>query len=105
MASEGIDRTWARDTERQIQQVVAMTAGTKLDTVECAATLCRVVVRHDTREDQRNLADIRHQEPFQQGIYFDYDHAALKTTMFVLRRGHSFREGGEAAGPNAEQEQ
>jgi hypothetical protein len=95
---EELDTAWSTDTERQIKGVVGATLGAKLEEVECASTLCRVVVSHGSRQDQRNLAEIRTHEPFQQGIYFDYDYDALKTTMFVLRRGHSFREDSENTG-------
>ena len=95
---EELDTAWSTDTERQIKGVVATTPGTKLEEADCASTLCRVVVSHESRQDQRNLAEIRTHEPFQQGIYFDYDYDALKTTMFVLRRGHSFRDDSENTG-------
>jgi hypothetical protein len=73
--------------------IVERAAGAAVLETDCASSLCRVVVAHDTEESQRNLAPrIAALEPFRLGIVYDYDSSAVSrtTTLFVLLPGASF---------------
>lgn len=60
---------------------------------DCATSLCRVVLGHDSEDEQRGLVhQVAAAKPFQEGVFYDYDHTegARKTTLYVLRQGYSF---------------
>ena len=94
LESETIDAQWSRSMVRELRETVsaAVPAARVLQT-DCATSLCRVVLAHDSEEEQRGLAhQVAATEPFQEGVFYDYDQSqgALKTTLYVLRPGHSF---------------
>ena len=95
-AHEGIDREWSTKTVRQIQDAVSLNApGTRLSKAECASSLCRVVLTHDTEDIQREIGTvIAGLQPFQAGVFYSYDHESQppKTTLFVARPGANFRD-------------
>jgi hypothetical protein len=100
LASEHVDGEWSVQAARQIRDVFgASTPGTALVEAECASSLCRVVVSHESPDAQRALGPtVSAAEPFMAGVLYDYDQKSNPptTTMFVLRQGRSFREDSES---------
>lgn len=94
-ASEGVDAEWSRKTVRALaESIAAQDARAHLARVECATTLCRVVVDHDSAQAQSDLAAaVSGLDAFRSGVIFDYaeDAAAPRTTMYVLREGTDLR--------------
>jgi hypothetical protein len=95
--SETPDSFWSRRMSLQIRDVLAeKVPRAELLQVNCAATLCRVVVRHDDSANQARFGQqVTWLEPFRPGVLYDYDRVSdpPRTTMLVLREGHSFRDG------------
>jgi uncharacterized membrane-anchored protein YhcB (DUF1043 family) len=93
---EAKDRGWSFSTIRQIREAIAsLTPSSRVLEADCASTLCRVVLGHDSDDDQRRLAFVLPKaRPFQEGVFYHYDRTptALKTTLYVLREHHSFGE-------------
>jgi len=76
---------WAGDTERSVETIMAKRSGNQLESVTCAATMCRVVVRHDSAEAKDDLLHaIPREKPF--GRTF-YSYEGLVTTMFIAKEG------------------
>ena len=94
LESETIDAQWSRSMVRELRETVsAAVPGARVLQTDCATSLCRVVLAHDSEEEQRGLAhQVAAAKPFQEGVFYDYDQSegALKTTLYVLRPGHSF---------------
>ena len=94
--SEPIDSAWSVAMVRDIREAISSAApATHLLQANCATSLCRVVLGHDEEEDQRGVANqVAAAKPFREGVFYDYDHAprALKTTLYVVRQGYSFRD-------------
>jgi len=92
--SEDVDAEWRQETLQQVQRVFETSApGSRLLEADCATTMCRVVVAHDTEEARKGLAmQVTKMEPFIQGVLFDYDleQRPSRTTMLVRRAGHDF---------------
>jgi hypothetical protein len=93
---ETLDAGWALPMVRSIRGSIASLAPTaRLLAADCATSLCRVVLEHQSDEDQRNIAgQVVASEPFKEGVFYDYQHGAgpPKTTLYVIRQGHSFRD-------------
>jgi len=94
--SEPIDAAWSVKMVRDIRDAISSAApATRVLQASCATSLCRVVLGHDAEDDQRGVAtQVAAVKPFQEGVFYDYDHApnALKTTLYVVRQGYSFRD-------------
>jgi len=94
--SEPIDAAWNASMQRDIRDSISTSLPTaRLLGADCATSLCRVVIAHDSEADQRSLAgQVAGAKPFQEGVLYDYDQTpnALKTTLYVLRQGSSFRD-------------
>jgi hypothetical protein len=92
---EPVDGEWSLKTVREIRDVVGSSApGTQLLKAECASSLCRVTVSHETEEAQKTLGRaLAAEEPFRAGVVYDYDFDSnpRKTMFFVMRAGPSFR--------------
>jgi hypothetical protein len=95
-AAETIDSSWSVNTVREIKDAITANAsGTQLVEAECATSLCRIVLSHDDAEAQKQLGfSLVNQASFQVGVMYDYDYSSTppKTTLLVLREGHSFRD-------------
>jgi hypothetical protein len=94
LESEAIDAAWSTLMVRELRETVsgAVPAARLLQT-DCATSLCRIILGHDSEEEQRGLAhQVAAAKPFQEGVFYDYDQSqgALKTTLYVLRPGYSF---------------
>jgi hypothetical protein len=95
-AGEGIDVDWSRKATQDLRAALAgRDAQTRLTGVDCATSLCKVVMEHESPEAQRELASaIGELPPFRAGVVYRYDKngEAPRTTLYVLREGHDFRE-------------
>ncbi|HEY6556559.1 MAG TPA: hypothetical protein VI072_04770 [Polyangiaceae bacterium] len=95
-ASEPVDTAWSVPTVHAIQDAIRSAAsGTEIVEAECATSLCRIVVRHQDGEVQRQLGlTLATVPPFNSGVVYDYDRESKppKTTFLVVRAGRSFRE-------------
>jgi hypothetical protein len=94
--SEPIDAAWSVTMVREIRAALSSAApAARVLQANCATSFCRVVLGHDAEDDQREFASqVAATKPFQEGVFYDYDQTpkALKTTLYVVRRGYSFRE-------------
>ena len=94
--SEPIDAAWSVAMTREIREAVSSAAPeSRVLQANCATSLCRIVLGHDAADDQRKLlAQVVAVKPFREGVFYDYDQTpnALKTTLFVIRQGYSFRD-------------
>lgn len=94
--SEPIDAAWSTATEREIRDTLASSVpAARLIKADCATSLCRVVLAHDSEADQQAIAHhLGAAQPFQEGVFYDYQRApgALQTTLYVLRPGYSFQD-------------
>ena len=99
-ASEEVDQDWRSATVGRIKGVLGVsTPGTRLVEVDCASSVCRAVVVHDSDEARRSLAsEIASSEPFNHGVLYSYDRESEppKTLLFVRREGTTFGEDGES---------
>jgi hypothetical protein len=92
LAAEEPDRGWGAATVAAMYQAVRSATASRITKADCAAHLCRVVLEHDSREEQKSLAENIHgKAPFDQEIFFRYDKQStpLTTTMYVAREGSS----------------
>ncbi|HEU4577824.1 MAG TPA: hypothetical protein VFS67_06200 [Polyangiaceae bacterium] len=96
LESEPVDAEWSTHTVREIREVAAANLPrTRLDGVECGASMCRVAFHHDSREDQLGIGrTLGRLPPFSTGAVYDYDFESdpPKTTLFLVRPGSEFRE-------------
>jgi hypothetical protein len=95
-AAEPVDAAWRLGMMRRLRDALESSAGGgHVDDLDCAATLCRIVLRHDGPDAQREVgALVAPLEPFRAGVFFDYDResAPPKTTLYVLREGYTFAD-------------
>ena len=89
------DTLWSRRMSSQIRDALAeKVPGADFLQVNCAATLCRIIVGHEDLTNQARFGgEVTWLEPFRPGVLYDYDTVSdpPRTTMLVLREGYSFR--------------
>lgn len=94
LAKEQVDRAWATTVAGQVRETLASNApATRLLESSCAATLCRIVVAHESLDQQREVGMLLGtSEPFRHGVFYDHDSEANppRSTLYVMREGHSF---------------
>jgi hypothetical protein len=92
LRDEAADRRWAADAVPALRAEVsrAAPAGTRILDVRCAATLCRLVLAHETVDQQRQIGFVLTAGPFMHGVTFSYAPETLTTTAWVAREGSSF---------------
>ena len=95
-AAESVDPAWSDQRSRDIREAVgAQDPRTIVSSVTCGATLCKLVLDHDTVAAQRDLtANLGDLEPFHAGVFYNHDESANppRTTLYVLREGHDFNQ-------------
>jgi hypothetical protein len=88
-ASEAVDANWSRKAEGELRTALEpVVKDTKVLGAQCASTLCRVVLSHDTLDAQRALGTtVPELAPFRGGVYYYYDPNSTppKTTLYVTR--------------------
>jgi hypothetical protein len=93
-ASEPVDGEWSLGMTREIRLTLGTPAGgTALEEAQCASSLCRVVLAHQSAAAQRDIiAFVKPLEKLQTAIFFDYttEPNHWETTLYVLREGHRF---------------
>lgn len=92
---EPLDRAWSVEMKTQIRTTVrdSLPSARVLE-ADCATSLCRVVLRHDSLEEQRKIGFVLASAgPFQHEVFYDYDATANPptTTLYVAREGASLR--------------
>jgi hypothetical protein len=88
---ESPDPAWSAESEGQIDSAVSRFPDAKMVSRACRATLCRVVVSHESQGSQRQFTkQISHLPPFDNRVVFQPDFASMPitTTMYVARAGH-----------------
>ncbi len=93
LETEPLDRDWSSEQLRRMEDAIRGLGRTQLLQATCGSTLCRVVVDHESTEDQQQFAlDAGPLEPFHAGVFFQPDAQARppRTTLYVLRKGHGF---------------
>jgi hypothetical protein len=92
-ASEEVDVEWRTKAVREIQTSISSSApGSRILEADCASSLCRVVLAHDTEEARRNVAvQLGSLEPFKAGVLYSYDRESKppQTTLLIQREGSS----------------
>jgi hypothetical protein len=85
MSQQTRDTRWSRDTEQQIQEVIGTAGvGFALNGVNCAATLCRTVVKLTEKATRQDLARaVSWKKPFSHGTFFTYDGPVA--TLYSMR--------------------
>lgn len=96
MAKEPADAAWGRQVTFEIREAVGAGApSARVVEAECASSLCRVVLTHDSPNDQKGLGEaLASLGPFRHGVFFDYDEDSVppSTSIYVIREGRSFRD-------------
>jgi hypothetical protein len=96
---ESQDRRWATETTSAIQSTLAESVPeARVLETQCASSLCKVVLRHDSVDAQRKLGfTLGSRGPFRNGVHYLYDSASNPptTTLYVMR-------GADAAEAHAE---
>lgn len=75
------------------EAILANAPGSRVVKAECASTLCRVVLSHDSERAQKGLGPaIAGLVPFRFGVIYDYDFTPNRrsTTLFVARDSRAF---------------
>jgi hypothetical protein len=105
LSSERLDPRWSQAAVKQIaaavEQIVSAHGpeaggGSALLEANCYATLCRIVLEHDSRETMENfLGEFPHQPRWQASTYINI-HAnpddGITTVIFLSREGHPLPE-------------
>jgi hypothetical protein len=90
-ATEPVDRSWGNKQTDDIRNAIGETVpGTRLASVQCASSLCKVVLQHDTAAAQHDVASHLGGLPaMRAGIFYRYDEDPNqpRTTLYVLREG------------------
>jgi type IV secretory pathway VirB10-like protein len=92
---EPADPAWSVANLRKIRDVAATLKGARLIDANCATSLCRVVLGHNELGEQSELGrQLVALDPFTHGVFYSYDNTpgALKTTLYVLREGKTFKD-------------
>jgi len=95
MQKENPDPAYGREATRLAREGVEVGGGSRVASVECVTSMCKVVTTHDTLEEQSKLATKVETSPFfGAGTYFSYERDVTppRTTLYVIRAGHKFRE-------------
>jgi hypothetical protein len=96
VATEPVDRSWGDKQSAEIRNAIGEgIAGTRLSSVQCAASLCKVVLQHDTAAAQHEAAPkLGGLPPMRAGVFYHYDEDPNqpRTTLYVLREGFDFHE-------------
>lgn len=93
LETEPLDRDWSSEQLARMEDAIRGLGRTQVLQATCGSTLCRVVVGHETPEDQQQFTlDVGPLEPFRAGVFFQPDAQARppRTTLYVLRKGQGF---------------
>jgi hypothetical protein len=93
--SEPLDRTWSDKLHAELGAALSLHAGTTISATECAASLCRVTLLHETVHAQNELAFNMAALPgLSAGVFYHYetDQEPPRTVLYVVREGHDMRD-------------
>jgi hypothetical protein len=90
--SEVTDVAWEREAQRTVAEALARPefTGTRLESVTCAQTLCKILVRHDDSAARAKFIDADGLQviAFREHSGFShYDRGARETLVYVARKG------------------
>ena len=90
-ATEPVDRSWGDKQTDDIRNAIGESVpGTRLASVQCASSLCKVVLQHETAAAQHEIASHLGGLPaMRAGVFYHYDEDPNqpRTTLYVLREG------------------
>jgi hypothetical protein len=91
---EARDADWAAREESRVSQMVSGEAfvGTKLESIECRATRCRLVFAHESATGRERLGGHASRELFRYGGFVTTDPETHVTTVYSGREGHKFAQ-------------
>jgi hypothetical protein len=94
LTSEPVDAAWRAQKLREIRDAFAsVPAGSRIEDADCASSLCKLTIVHDTPVLQHEFAShIVNLDAFNAGLFFDYEDKPPRTTVYVVREGHKFSE-------------
>jgi hypothetical protein len=93
--SEPLDRAWSDKLHAELGAAVSLHPGTTISSTECAASLCRVTLLHETVQAQNELAfNVAALPGLSAGVFYHYesDQEPPRTVLYVVREGHDMRE-------------
>lgn len=94
--SEPRDPAWSAAMTAEIKSAVSASApSARVLEASCASSLCRVVLRHESADDQKAIGlTLASVGPFRNGVFYDYGTTpnSLTTRLYVIREGHSFQD-------------
>jgi hypothetical protein len=93
---EPADRVWSDQVRSELQAALsAQPTGTRMTSAECATSLCKVTLLHETTHAQRELASTVASLPaLGAGVFYHYEQHTEppRTVLYVVREGHDIRE-------------
>jgi len=96
LLSEGRDASWGNEALARIDESVkSKLPNATLVESTCASTVCRVVLKQESTDDQRTVgSSLSKSPPFDQGTFYRYDTSSVppKTTLYIIRSGHDLAE-------------
>jgi len=93
--AEAIDRSWSQEATESIEHIFSAIPNSHIEQTDCRAHLCRIVIEHDSSEEQESFGrKIVGAGPFDQDTFFRYDWGASppKTIVYVSREGSHLTE-------------
>ena len=89
LRTQAYDRAWDQRIRAEAASVVEGSESGRVQKVDCATNLCRILVAHESAEQQRQLGDrISGQPPFNEGdVLYQYDETTLTTALYKSRVG------------------
>jgi hypothetical protein len=93
--SELLDRAWSDKLHAELGAALSLHTGTTISSTECAASLCRVTLQHETVAAQNELAsNVAALPGLSAGAFYHYesDQEPPRTVLYVVREGHDIRE-------------
>jgi len=94
LRGETVDRQWDSHTLEIINKTFSGIRSSRISEADCRTRLCRIVVEHDSLDDQKQLAkSILGSPPFDQDVLFRYDvdSSPPRTILYVARDGYALR--------------
>lgn len=91
-ASQAVDQTWRDEREVAIRAYLSpgYFPGTKVESVECRSSLCRVLLQHDGPEASRRMDRAWGRGPLRDGAATIVDPLKHTTELYLGRQGHAF---------------
>jgi hypothetical protein len=92
---ESFDPAFAREAAAAAREGLESGGHSRVDSIECAKSMCKIVVTHDNLDEQTEVANRVQAVPFfAESTYYSYERDATppRTTLYVARAGHNLRD-------------